>query len=746
MRASGDISAAGPLARTYARAVVALRYLIIVGWAAATVALLRLPDVEPSAQGLEGFVPEGSAAVRTELASVDAFGFPLISRTVLVQRDPDGLSPYAQARAAVRAVALTQGRYPEAAPLIGGLPVTNTRLLFPSSSERDTTAVTYLFARPNATLTAQTRAARRLAEERLSPRDSYAGVTGSVPARVAQARILRDRLPLVEAATLTAIVSIVAAFFRSLTAPLVALVTAALAFFVALQSTGRVGAALGIAVPDELEPLILALVLGIVTDYAIFFLAAMRRHLTAGLERLDAARQAAASTGPIVAVAGLTVAAGTAVLVVADSAIFSAFGPALALAVSVAALVSLTLVPALLAVFGRLLYWPSRLDSQTRSWLGRGAAGGLTKKPVAAALVTACVVGLGALGTSVADLRLGVSFVPSLPERTETRTAAAAAAEGFAPGILSPTVLLVEGDGVSRQRRSLDRLGELLAQQPGVAGVVGPGDLLRPLERRVVLSRSGDAARFLVVLTDEPLGSRAVENLSAIADELPEIGAAAGLTAVRYGLGGDTALARELVQMTRQDLARIAIAALLVNFLLLALFLRALVAPVFLLAWSVLALAAALGAMSLVFQDGLGHDSITFYVPFASAVLLLSLGSDYNIFGVGYIWEKARRMPLPEAIGTAVPETSAAITVAGLALAASFGMLALVPLQPFRELAFVMAVGILLDALVVRSILMPSALTLLGPISGWPRRMLRRSAATGDHGADRRKEIPHGDA
>ncbi|MFP5346096.1 MAG: MMPL family transporter [Actinomycetes bacterium] len=718
----------GRFAHGYARTVVFLRYVVILAWIGLAVAANQLPHITQSGGGgdLQGFVPSGSRSLQTELRSFHAFGFPLISRTVLVQRDPDGLSPYTQAEAVLRALALDQGSFPDASPVVGGLPILNTRGLFPSSSERGTTAVTYLFVKPGAGFATQTRAAREFAKQHVGkPDDALVGVTGSVPARVAQGRILTDTLPLLELATLGAIILIVSLNFRALAAPLLALSTAGVAFFVATRLAGLGGALLGIAIPSELEPLILALMLGVVTDYVIFFLAGMRRELQQGRHRLEAARTATETFGPIVAVAGLTVAGGTAALLVARSGFFRAFGPAMAVAVLVALVVSVTLVPALMAVFGRLLFWPAvphasvRLPPAARAPRGRPVRI-MTVRPVALLVVLVCVAGLGAVAMPVRDLTLGVSFVESLPRSTEERQAADAAAAGFAPGILSPTVLLLQDDGIARHRPELAELGRLLAGSKGVAGVVGPGTLLPQLEQRVLVSSSGDDARYFIVLDDEPLGATAIGNLEQLMQRLPGLLDGVGLHGVRAGFGGDTALAGELVSATRADLGRIALAALLVNLLLLVAFLRSLLAPVYLLACSVLALAAALGATTYVFQKWLGHDGITFYVPFAAAVLLLSLGSDYNIFGVGHIWAKARQLPLRQAVIAAVPETTRAITAAGVTLAASFGMLALVPLRPFRELAFVMAVGILLDALVVRSLLVPTLLVLVGKVSGWP--------------------------
>jgi RND superfamily putative drug exporter len=161
------------------------------------------------------------------------------------------------------------------------------------------------------------------------------------------------------------------------------------------------------------------------------------------------------------------------------------------------------------------------------------------------------------------------------------------------------------------------------------------------------------------------------------------------------------------------DLGRIALAALLANLLFLMLFLRALVAPIALLACSVLAIAATLGLTTWLFQQVLGADGLTFYVPFAAAVLLVALGSDYNIFGIGPAWREARSRPLREALALTLPHSARAIRTAAVTLAVSFGLLLIVPLRPFRELAFALSVGVLIDAFIVRSLLAPALLSIM---------------------------------
>ncbi len=749
----------GRWAHVYARLVVALRWPIIVAWIAAAYLVITVaPPDAPSGSDLDGFVSGANSSVEVEQASAQAFGFPLIARTAIVQHDPDGLDVYAQTEAVLRAVALSQQQYPDVGPILGAIPVTNTLGIFPGSTAEGTTAVTYLLMDPSVSLTRQTRAAEAFAERYLTEAsDHYVGVTGTVPARVATGNLISDALPTVEIATLAAILLIVGFVFRAVAAPAIALGTSGLAFLVATRLADHGQAAFDIPIPRELEPLLLALVLGVVTDYVIFFVSGMRAELRAGFDAKEAARRSAASYGPIVAVAGITVAAGTASLLVARFAFFATFGPALALAVLVSLVVSVTLVPAILAVLGRATFWPTaprpaadvppRVDTAgaARSARIRGQLATvpaelgpshrqhrgitfLTRKPVAALVALLALAALAFAALPVAQMRLGLSYVPSLPGSSSASVAADAATEGFAEGILSPTVLLLSGDGVTAQREELMALDRLVTDVPGVAGVLGPGDLPERIEGQAVLAPDGDAARFLVIFEDEPLGGLGVETYQLLQDQLPGLLVESGLSGVGWGLGGDTGLASALVTATEADIGRIALAALAVNFLILVIFLRALVAPVYLLACTTLALAASLGLLVSLFQGVLGHDGVTFYVPFAAAALLLSLGSDYTVFGVGHVWSVARRKPLREAIIEAVPQTSKAITAAGVTLAASFGMLALVPLRPFAELAFVLGVGILLDAVVVRSVLIPTLLSLVGPVSGWPGHALSRRA------------------
>jgi RND superfamily putative drug exporter len=348
----------------------------------------------------------------------------------------------------------------------------------------------------------------------------------------------------------------------------------------------------------------------------------------------------------------------------------------------------------------------------------------VTSRPVALVTVVLCggLLFLGATG--LPGTKLAIRLINGLPADTQEASAAGAAGQGFAPGITAPTVVVVEGDGIGSDQAALIRLEHALAGQPGVAGVLGPREQQIPrAPDGLFVTADGNAARYVLILDRDPLGAPAIDEVRALQDALPGLLRDSGIENARAGVTGQTALASDTVQAVVETSIRVGAAVLIVNFLLLALFLRAFVAPIFLLAASVASVAATIGLTRYVFQDVLGQTDLTYYVPFAAGVLLVCLGSDYNVYVVGRIWQEAERMPLSEAIAFAAPRASKAIGVAGIALAASFAMLAVVPIDGFRELAFMLSVGVLVKTFIVRSALIPALVSLFGTSSAWPGRV-----------------------
>ena len=715
-----------------ANVLVALRWFVVVGWiVGAVAAALLLPPLATLSGGISDITSPDNPAIVAETSAAKAFGFPVLSRVMLVQHDPAGLPDGVLEKAYRAARALREGG--PRGHVVAALPVLNAERVIPGSKKTGTTLVTYIYV-DTGNFADATHAAEGYAAANFDPRaDRVIGVTGTVPARYEQTKLVNSTLPVLEIVSVLAVVVIVGLAFRSLVAPLLTIVTAGISYVLVTHVAAVVGQRFGVNIPPDLQPLMVALMVGVTTDYVVYFLSGLRGELLDGRPRVVAARRSVATFAPIVAAAGLTVAAGVGALLVASSPALRSFGPAMAIAVAVALVVALTFVPALMAILGPYAFWPALPHPNEDPPLGTAVRRGLVRivrsRAPAVVVAAVCIGGLAWVAMPVHRLAAGLPLVSGLPSDTVAARAASAATSGFAPGVVGPTLVVVQGSDLITHPQGLLALEELLKREPHVAGVLGPAEdsaLSQQAGRQVALfiSPQKQAAQFVAVLDADPLDATAIAAVDKLKERLPGLLRQAGLPGASAGIAGDTAAVAEIVHGTDRDFAAIVLAALAVNLLILVLVLRALVAPLILLACTVLSVAATLGLTVLLFQDRLGHAGVTFYVPLAAGVLLVALGSDYNLFAVGHIWQEARRRSLREAMSVALPRSSAAITTAGLALAASLGSLGLVPLRQFTELAFALAAGILLDTYVVRTLLVPALLTVVGPASGWPGRRL----------------------
>lgn len=724
------------LSRWYAVWIVRLRWIVVFTIAAVTVAVTAyLPGLRSDA-GLD-IARDDSPSLQGERRVLEIFGLPLLSLAALVQHDESGLSGTAlgiSAREAASVNAETLAKGMPTSGIAGALPIPNSVPL----PGQPTTIVTYLWGGSTLNGGELYEAAERYGAE-LGPRAQVVGVTGVVPVQVEQGRVVASRLQWVEAATLLAVALILGIAFRSVAAPLITLTSAIVAYLITIRIIGGAAAELEISAPSQLEPVVVALALGITTDYAIFFLSGARYRMVHGWRPRDAVESAITHNLPIVLIAGVIVTASVASVSVAHLPLFRAFGPGLAIMVGVALVVSITLVPALLAIFGRFALWPGlrRTAHDDAEFLGAESVGRfarlLTNRGVAAVVVLLSLAALVAASLPLREFRASVASPETLPADNSVRLAADAAAQGFSPGVLAPTEVLVERPGITGDRAALVALQREIASQPGVATVLGPQQ--QPFDITIegyglFLAQSGNAARFLVVFSHRPLAAPGLQALLDLQHNMPRYLEGAGLAGADVEYLGAGALGAEFVSTARDDFVRVGIAVGLVNLVLLMVFLRAIVAPLYLLACSLLSVGAALGLTTLVFQRGIGYEGLIFYAPFAAAVLLVSLGSDYNIFTVGRIWAEARTRPLRSAVALGLPRSARPVTIAGVTLATSFAFIGLIPVAPFQQLAFAVAIGVLIDTFLVRSILVPGLIILVGRVSGWPGRRLATKRPT----------------
>ena len=251
------------------------------------------------------------------------------------------------------------------------MPLLNTLGSPPFSREHGTTAILYLYFKPAASTAQRTRIAQRLVRQEIGHRvGEFEGVTGAEPAQVEESGSIKSDLKWVELATLLLVALAIGLLFRAPGAAALTVGAVALAFVIAEHLVAELGKVSGIAVPTDVQPVLIVLVVGVVTDYSIFFLSAFRGLLAQGQDRREAAVAVMRQIAPVVFWAGLTVAAGIVGLLAANLGYLRAFGPGLAVAVVIAMLVAVTAIPAVLGLFGAKLFWPRRPEPRPAEHAG----------------------------------------------------------------------------------------------------------------------------------------------------------------------------------------------------------------------------------------------------------------------------------------------------------------------------------------------------------------------------------------
>jgi RND superfamily putative drug exporter len=695
------------------RSIVWARLLVIAAWiAGAALATSQLPS-GLSAEGAElgSLLPRSSQAVEVEERALAKFGFPLISRSMLVAHKEGGFDA-GEAGAAARYIArVDKGSRLKAVPFAAeGRALDGGRI--------GDTILVYLYAPQSEAVGASEGFAAGL---RHATGADTAHITGAYPAAAAESSLVEEHLPWVEIATVVLVVAILLFYFRSIGIPLLCLAGVGLAYLVSDRLLGVAAERFDLGIPEEVQPVIIALLFGVLTDYLVFFVTGFRARLRRGASPVEAASAVTAELLPVVSTAALMIAGATMTLSLSGVDFLAAFGPAMAISVLVAAVVSLTFLPACLAILGRFVFWPHRLEVvegqaepiEDPEGRARGRVVGFAARhPVVVTVV--CLVVLLAGASGLRELELGNPIIRGLPTTTQSRQGYDEASQAFGPGVVGPTMLLIEGDGVGEDATALSTLREKVEAEGGVSSVVGPSERLAAAPPGVFVADDGSAARYLVVLDADPDGPVAPEILSRLESRLPTLIEESGLHGATFGVTGDTSIGHELTEDTWQAGLKVAPAAIAVLLILLWALLRSRTAPIYLVASSLLVVAAALGLTVYVFQGLLDYNELAFFVPVATAILMLALGADYNVFLISRIWREAERRDLRDAVRTAGSRASSAIAVAGVILALSFAAVWLIPIAAFRELAFAMFVGLMLDTWLARPLLVPALVTIFG--------------------------------
>ncbi|MGW1212013.1 MMPL family transporter [Streptomyces sp. NPDC002499] len=501
--------------------------------------------------------------------------------------------------------------------------------------------------------------------------------------------------------------------YRSLTLIFVPLIGVVVSLFTAQALIYLLAEHAGLTVNGQSAGILTVLVFGAGTDYALLLVARYREELRRHEDRHEAMALALHRAGPAVLASGATVVVSMLVLLAAEMNSTRGLGPVAAIGVAVALLAMITLFPALLLIFGRWIFWPAiphfgSADPTERGiWARMGRS--IARRPRAVWAATAVV--LAALSLGLLQLRAeGISNADAFTGTPDSITGQKVSERYFPAGSGDPLVI------VSNEAQA-DQVRSAVAGTKGVVPdsiAVPPGT--KPSYEGQVL--------FEATMSDPSDSEAAKHTVDRVRDAVHAVPDADAR------VGGGTASLLDMEAATTHDNLVIIPAVLVVVLLILGLLLRALVAPLLLIGTVVLSFAAALGASALAFRHLFDYAGEQTDFPLFVFVFLVALGIDYNIFLTTRIREEAGHQGTRTGVVTGLAATGAVITSAGLVLAGTFAALGTLPMVAFAEIGFTVALGVLLDTFIVRSVLVTSLFLDVGPKVWWPHRLAHDDTPT----------------
>ncbi|WP_136051532.1 MMPL family transporter [Microbacterium sp. K36] len=534
---------------------------------------------------------------------------------------------------------------------------------------------------------------------------------------------------------LLAVLVILVLVYRSFLLPLVVLSTSLFALCVALLVVWWLAKWEILLLSGQTQGILFILVIGAATDYALLFVARFREELRVAQDKGVALLAAwKGSVEPIVASGG-TVIAGLLCLLLSDLKSNSTLGPVAAIGIVFAMLSALTLLPALLLLFGRAVFWPRRPRFEPEvvaeehgmrtTGLWARLSGLIKKRPRVIWIATTLVLLAGAAGVTQLDAQ-GVPQSDLVLGASEARDGQVALGEHFPGGSGSPVSVIVDEDrlqdaaDVLLANDGIDGVTVTAADSPSGSAPVTPDGItaVGPPGTPAPEPTTVDGQVLLQgTLTDAADSAAAASTVRELRGELDDLGAV---------VGGVTATSIDTNDASIHDRNLIIPVILVVIMIILMLLLRSILAPVLLILTTVLSFGTAMGVSALVFNGIFDFPGADPAVPLYGFVFLVALGIDYNIFLMTRVREESKQHGTTEGILRGLSITGGVITSAGLVLAATFAALSVIPILFLVQLAFIVAFGVLLDTFVVRSLLVPALAYDIGKAIWWPSKLWRR--------------------
>ncbi len=736
------------------RASVRFRYPIIIAWIVITVVAVRaLPSLGSVAKDTtSGFLPANVPSMQAATMAAPFQNANLATATLIAAR-PGGLT--AADNAALSALEARIGRMPH---VKGVIDLGISRDGEARQALIEANVPQFAGAGEAATLVG----AIRQAAAGAAPAGLQVHLTGELAIQVDNAAASGSSQNRTQLLSVLFIIVLLLLAFRAVLAPLVTLIPAVFVLVLAGPVIAEAASA-GIQVSSITQFMLIVLILGAGTDYGVFLVFRVREELRRGLSGPDAVVRAVTRVGESITFSALTVIAALASVAMAQFGLYQSLGPSLAIGVALMLLAGLTLLPALLAVLGRAVFWPTDIGHrpvETRGLWDR--VGTIATRRPAVTFVAGVVLFGGLAATLLSTGVAGFGDVTSSPAGTDSAAGTALLDAHFPSSTANRTAILMQfPESVWSNPSELSAAQAGLAALPGFKSLVGPldpngipltvaqltslhaalgparslppvssggsippllydayratGDLISPDGRTIQFSAevgSGD--------TSSPSALDAVPGYRA---DVARVARAAGASA--SGLLGTVEFAYDVSNISYTDLVRIIPIVAVLIAILLAVVMRSLVAPLYLVASVVLSYLAALGLTALLFVRLGGQAGLNFVLPFLMFVFLMALGSDYNILVMSRIREEAHQLPLRDAVARAIGRTGGTVTTAGVILGGSFVVLAIAAGgtaggAQIQQIGYGLAAGVLMDTFVVRSLLVPSVVVLLGRWNWWP--------------------------
>ncbi|HEX7055869.1 MAG TPA: MMPL family transporter [Bacilli bacterium] len=523
-------------------------------------------------------------------------------------------------------------------------------------------------------------------------------------------------------ATVLLVLIILLLIYRSPILALIPLVAVGFAYGVVNPVIGRLAEIGLIDVDSQALSIMTVLLFGAGTDYCLFLINRFRQALGAEKSIKTALLQSVKGVSGAIAMSGITVVISMFTLLLAKFGFYHRFAIPFGLAVLVMVLASLTLVPALLAIFGRVSFYPfiPRTPEMARDWaarkgkpapklkephrFGMALGGKIVQKPLLVAAIT--VIALGGLAVFAAQTKFTYDTFSAFPSSMPSREGFALIGDKFSQGELAPVKVMIQTEGkdisVQTALQKLDYIAKISGPQNG--------------------KQNPDIVAYQLELKFNPFSNDAIDRIPELREKLTAAVSAAGIgdAAHKVWIGGQTANQYDIRQVSSDDAQRIIPVIIVLISLLLFFYLRSVTATIYLILTVLLSYFSALGLGWLIVHYLLGAEAIQGFIPLYAFVFLVALGEDYNIFMVSSIWKNSRHVPLRQAVRQGVAHTGSVITSAGIILAGTFAVLASLPIQILVHFGIITAVGVILDTFIVRPFLVPALTVLLGRFAFWP--------------------------